>query len=176
MRTSLSWGGRRGVLMTSVLPSTTLVITAERHKILPFVLSSTVWTSQHQGWGFVLLHKMHIHSLDTVGQHLLPSASFSFLLFPSILLHFLLYMHSFSRSLAFSKPQLSTHFNLVQHPCFYIPYLAHLQFSIHNVCFPQLPSQPSVGSDAVSFTWWPWYTPRIAISNRTCRTNHSAGS
>ena len=57
-----------------------------------------------------------------------------------------------------------------------LSYLAHLYFSIHNICFPQLPFQPSVGTDADSFIWWPWY--RLVwlniISRRTGKANHLA--
>ena len=56
-----------------------------------------------------------------------------------------------------------------------ISYLSQLYFSIHNICFPQLPFQPSVGTDADSFIWWPWYRLNI-ISSRTGKANHLAES
>ena len=57
-----------------------------------------------------------------------------------------------------------------------ISYLSQLYFSIHNICFPQLPFQPSVGTDADSFIWCPWY--RLLwlniSSSRTGKGNHLA--
>ncbi len=56
----------------------------------------------------------------------------------------------------------------------YLSYLAHLYFSIYNICSPQLPFQPSVGTDADSFTWWPWYhlVWLNIISSRTRKANN----
>ena len=86
------------------------------------------------------------------------------------------FMHSCSRPIPFSKRYLSTYFNLCNISPVYIIFvtalLLHSQYLLSSTSF-----SPSVGTDADSFIWWPWYRLvwlNIISSGRTRKANHLA--